>query len=97
MQNPGLGIANGAIWCKLWSKTIFEPNYYKVRLIFGSLWVPEIFKIDAEGLPARLIRKSLRKDAETGAHVTSLTCLNCMRGLKNQGSEVLRKSENGLQ
>ena len=64
MQNPVLGIANGAIWCKLWPKTIFEPNYYKVRQIVGSLWDPEIFKIDAEGLPARLLGNSLRKDLE---------------------------------
>ena len=88
MQNTGLGIANGAIWCKLWPKTIFEPNYYKVRLIFGSLWDPKIFKIDAEGVPARLLRKSLRKDVEKGAHLTSLTCLNCMRGLKNHDPEA---------
>ena len=24
MQNPGLGIPNGAIWCKLWPKTILK-------------------------------------------------------------------------
>ena len=91
MQNAALGIPNGAIWCKLWPKTIFEPNYYKVRLIFGSLLGSQISQIGAKWLPRRPPRKSLRKDAEKGSHLTPLTCLNCMRGLKNHDPEALGK------
>ena len=77
---------------------ILEPNYSKVWLLFGSLWDPEIFKIGGEWRPARLLRKSLRKDAEKGAHLTPLTCLNCMRGLKNHDPEALGKQvPKGLQ
>ena len=43
MQNAALGIPNEAIWCKLWPKTIFEPNSYKVRLCFGGLFgIPDL-------------------------------------------------------
>ena len=92
MQNAALGIPNGAIWCKLWPKTIFEPNYYKVRLFFGRLLRSQIFKNGAEWLPRRPLRKSLQKEAEKDPHLTALTCLNCMRGLKNHGSKGLRES-----
>ena len=74
------------------AKTIFEPNYYKVRLCFGRLLGSQIFKNGAEWLPRRPLRKTLQKETENDPNLTPLTCLNCVRGLKNHGSKGLRKS-----
>ena len=37
MQNPALGISNGAIWCKLWPKTIFEPKPEDLGCLLGTI------------------------------------------------------------
>ena len=37
MQNPALGIANGAIWWKLWPKTIFEPKPEDLGCLLGTI------------------------------------------------------------
>ena len=36
MQNPGLGIPNGAIWCKLWPKTILEGTCKNLGISQGA-------------------------------------------------------------
>ena len=47
MQNPALGIANGAIWCKLWPKTIFEPKPEDLACLLGTIleadWAMETY------------------------------------------------------
>ena len=38
MQNPASRNSNGAIWCKLWPKTIFGPNLGRGHIQMGTKW-----------------------------------------------------------
>ena len=85
MQNTLVNAPNGAICCKLRPQTVFDPNSYKARLTLGPIWGPRIRKMGAEWFPQRHLRQRVPTGAQKGPCLIPWTCLNCMRGLKNDG------------
>ena len=91
MQNPLVNAPNGAICCKLWLQTVFDPSSYKAWLILGSVLGPRILQMGAEWLSQRHLRQWVLTGAQRGPCLIPWPCLNCMRGLKKCGLQGLGK------
>ena len=91
MQNAALGIPNGAIWCKLWPKTIFEPNSYKVRLCFGGLFgIPDLQNWCLVA-PPKASQKESAKRCGKGSTFDSLDMLKLHEGSQKSWFQGLER------
>ena len=60
--------------------------------LLDSQWGPKSFKNRLQRCPKRRLEESLENASGKGAILGSVICLECVRGLQNQGFEVFQKS-----